>query len=135
KRILVVDDEANIGLSLQMILEGESYNVLVCRSAADFRARITAYRADVCLIDVRLPDGNGIDLLRLLRQNDNRIPVVMISGHGSTRCEIGRSGAASRRIGYGERTARRTHPSRESICAGTFRQSELCGNSQRTARK
>src|SRR5438552_4595100 len=83
KRILIVDDEPNIGLSLKMILEGEGYQVFVCRSAAEFRARIAAYRADACLLDVRLPDGNGIDLLRLLRHNDNHVPVIMISGHGT----------------------------------------------------
>lgn len=83
KRIVVVDDEANIGLSLQMILESEGCNVLVCKSAAEFRARIATHRADACLLDVRLPDGNGIDLLRLLHQNDNRVPVIMISGHGT----------------------------------------------------
>jgi len=83
KRILIVDDEPNIGLSLQMILEGEGYGVLLCRSAADFRARVFSPRPDVCLVDVRLPDGNGIDLLRFLRENDDRVPVVMISGHGT----------------------------------------------------
>src|SRR5204863_7815933 len=35
------------------------------------------------MLDVRLPDGSGIDLLRALRQNDNRAPVIMISGHGT----------------------------------------------------
>jgi two-component system, NtrC family, nitrogen regulation response regulator NtrX len=83
KRILIVDDEPNIGLSLQMILEGEGYSVLLSRNAADFRARVFSSRADVCLLDVRLPDGNGIDLLRFLRENDVRVPVVMISGHGT----------------------------------------------------
>jgi len=83
KRILIVDDEPNIGLSLQMILEGEGYGVLLCRNAADFRARVFSSRADACLVDVRLPDGNGIDLLRFLRENDDRVPVVMISGHGT----------------------------------------------------
>jgi two-component system nitrogen regulation response regulator NtrX len=78
KRILVVDDESNIGRSLQMILEGEGYNVLVCQTAAEFRARAGKYRADVCLLDVRLPDGNGIELLQLLQ-----VPAIMISGHGT----------------------------------------------------
>jgi two-component system nitrogen regulation response regulator NtrX len=82
-RIIVVDDEPNIGLSLQMILEGEGYNVLICKTAGQFRARIATYRADVCLLDIRLPDGNGIELLRFLRQNDNQVPVIMISGHGT----------------------------------------------------
>src|SRR5262244_1240795 len=83
KRILVVDDEPNIGLSLQMILEGEGYDVLICQTAAEFRTRVFSRRPDVCLLDVRLPDGNGIDLLRFLRENDDRVPAVMISGHGT----------------------------------------------------
>jgi two-component system nitrogen regulation response regulator NtrX len=83
KRILIVDDEPNIGLSLQMILEGEGYSVLVCKTGAEFRTRSATYRPDVCLVDVRLPDSNGIDLLRFLRQNDNHVPVIMISGHGT----------------------------------------------------
>src|SRR5580693_3520896 len=78
KRILIVDDEENIGRSLQMILEGEGYKVLVCRSAAEFRTRLAAFRPDVCLLDVRLPDGNGIELLHLLH-----VPAIMISGHGT----------------------------------------------------
>jgi two-component system nitrogen regulation response regulator NtrX len=83
RRILIVDDEPNIGLSLQMILEREGYTVLIYRTAAEFRSRAFASRPDVCLVDVRLPDGNGIDLLRFLRENDDRMPVVMISGHGT----------------------------------------------------
>src|SRR5215471_18267706 len=83
KRILIVDDEPNIGLSLKMILEGEGYNVLVCKTVAEFRSRIPSYRADACLIDVRLPDGNRIDVLRFLRLNENQVPVIMISGHST----------------------------------------------------
>ena len=83
KRILIVDDEPNIGLSLQMILEGEGYDVLICQTAAEFRARVFSRRPDVCLLDVRLPDGSGIDLLRFLRENDDRVPAVMVSGHGT----------------------------------------------------
>jgi two-component system, NtrC family, nitrogen regulation response regulator NtrX len=82
KRILIVDDEPNIGRSLQMILEGEGYHVTVCRSAEEFR-KTSAGRFDACLFDVRLPDGDGIELLRGLRQNDERVPVIMISGHGT----------------------------------------------------
>jgi two-component system nitrogen regulation response regulator NtrX len=82
-RIIVVDDEPNIGLSLKLVLEHEGFEVLICDSAKDFRTRIATSRVDACLIDVRLPDGNGIDLLRDLRQNENPIPVIMISGHGT----------------------------------------------------
>jgi two-component system nitrogen regulation response regulator NtrX len=83
KHTLIVDDEPNIGRSLRLILEGEGYTVTVCRSAAEFRAAAANRRPDVYLLDVKLPDGSGIDLLRFLRQSDTRSPVIMISGHAS----------------------------------------------------
>jgi two-component system nitrogen regulation response regulator NtrX len=83
KRILIVDDEENIGRSLRMILEREGYGIAVCRSVREFRAHPDAERADAFLFDVRLPDGSGIDLLRSVRQNGNPAPAVMISGHGT----------------------------------------------------
>lgn len=82
KSIVVVDDEPNIGTSLKLILEREGYSVSIYRSVQEFGARGTR-RADAFLFDVRLPDGNGIDLLRGLRKADNRSPVIMISGQSS----------------------------------------------------
>jgi two-component system nitrogen regulation response regulator NtrX len=82
-RIAVLDDEENVGRSLQLILEHEGYSVSVSRSAAEFRGSPEARHADACLLDVLLPDGNGIEVLRWLRQGGNNVPVVMISGHGT----------------------------------------------------
>jgi len=83
KSIVVVDDEPNIGVSLQLILEREGYNVSIFRSTHEFKSRQSNRKADAFLLDVRLPDGNGIELLRGLRQADNRVPVIMISGQSS----------------------------------------------------
>jgi two-component system nitrogen regulation response regulator NtrX len=83
KRILIVDDEENIGRSLRMILEREGYAVAVCRSAAEFRRHPDAQRADAYLLDIKLPDGNGIDILKSVRQNGATSPAIMISGHGT----------------------------------------------------
>jgi two-component system, NtrC family, nitrogen regulation response regulator NtrX len=82
-RVLIVDDEENIGRSLRLILEREGYAVTVCRSISDCRAHPDTARADVFLLDVKLPDGNGIDLLRDLRGTDHCAPAVMISGHAT----------------------------------------------------
>jgi two-component system nitrogen regulation response regulator NtrX len=81
KRILILDDEPNICRSLQMILEHAGYAVTVARSIEE--GRLLAARVDAMLLDVRLPDGSGIDLLRQLREMDNPAPAVMISGHGT----------------------------------------------------
>jgi two-component system nitrogen regulation response regulator NtrX len=81
KRILIVDDEENIGRSLRLILDREGYTVGICHSVGEFKQY--SGRADAYLLDVKLPDGSGIDILRSIRQNDGRAPVVMISGHGT----------------------------------------------------
>ena len=60
--IMILDDEPNIGLSLRLILEGEGFRVTICDSAAQFQAERSRARADLYLLDVRLPDGNGIDV-------------------------------------------------------------------------
>jgi two-component system nitrogen regulation response regulator NtrX len=83
RHIVIVDDEANIGRSLRLILEGEGYRVSVFDSAAAFAMARLQPAADMYLLDVRLPDGNGIDLLRSIRETDERSPAVMISGHGT----------------------------------------------------
>ncbi len=82
RRILIVDDEENIGRSLRLILEREGYGVNVCRSVAEFRTHPDAHRADAYLLDMKLPDGSGIDLLKATRQN-GASPAIMISGHGT----------------------------------------------------
>jgi two-component system nitrogen regulation response regulator NtrX len=95
RHVVVIDDEPNIGLSLRLILEGEGYRVTTCESAAAFEAQRRPAWADLYLLDVRLPDGNGIDLLQSLKREDDATPVVMISGHGTIRdaVEATRSGA------------------------------------------
>ena len=81
KRLLVIDDEENIGRSLKLILEREGYSVATGGTVAEGRAY--SNRVDAYLLDVRLPDGSGIDLLRHLRQSGVEAPVIMISGHGT----------------------------------------------------
>jgi two-component system, NtrC family, nitrogen regulation response regulator NtrX len=83
KRLLIVDDEENICRSLRMILEREGYAVNVCRSVAEFSRHPDWHRSDVFLFDMKLPDGNGIDLLRSVKQNGAPSPAIMISGHGT----------------------------------------------------
>ena len=96
KRILILDDEENLGRSLRLILEREGYAVSLCRSVAEFRVHPDAYRADAYLLDKKLPDGSGIDLLKAVRRNGGSAPVLMISGYGTIAdaVEATRAGAA-----------------------------------------
>src|SRR6516164_49148 len=81
RRVLIVDDEENIGRSLRLILEREGYAVTTCTSVAQAKAH--PHRADAYMVDVRLADGSGIDLVRWMRSNAIDAPILMISGHGT----------------------------------------------------
>ncbi|MGE7853166.1 response regulator transcription factor [Bacillus paramycoides] len=77
-KILVVDDESSIRNLIRMQLEMEGYEVL---TAADGREAVARWdeRPDVLILDVMLPDTDGYELLRLFREKDRDIPVLMLT--------------------------------------------------------
>jgi DNA-binding NtrC family response regulator len=95
-RILVVDDEADIRELVQEILVEEGYEVQTAADAAAARATRRAHRPDLVLLDIWMPEVDGITLLReWAREEGGAGAVVMMSGHGTvdTAVEATRLGA------------------------------------------
>jgi two-component system, NtrC family, nitrogen regulation response regulator NtrX len=95
-RILVVDDEADIRGLLKEILSEEGYEVEIAADASQARASRAAQVPDLVLLDIWMPDTDGITLLREWSVTDGYdCPVVMMSGHGTveTAVEATRLGA------------------------------------------
>jgi two-component system nitrogen regulation response regulator NtrX len=94
-RILVIDDEAAIRDSLRMILEYEDYQFVGAASGQEGIALVQRDRPDLVLLDIKMPGMDGIEVLRKLHALDETLPVVMISGHGTTATAVEaiRSGA------------------------------------------
>jgi DNA-binding NtrC family response regulator len=95
-RILVVDDESEIRGLLKEILADEGYEVDVAADAAEARAARAQHDPDLVLLDIWMPDTDGITLLReWVQPNGTSCPVVMMSGHGTveTAVEATRLGA------------------------------------------
>jgi two-component system, NtrC family, nitrogen regulation response regulator NtrX len=95
-RILVVDDETEIRGLLKEILADEGYEVDVAADAAEARASRAQHDPDLVLLDIWMPDTDGITLLReWVQPNGTSCPVVMMSGHGTveTAVEATRLGA------------------------------------------
>lgn len=95
-RILVVDDEADIRGLLKEILSEEGYEVEVAANAGQARASRARQNPDLVLLDIWMPDTDGITLLREWSSgNEDGCPVVMMSGHGTveTAVEATRLGA------------------------------------------
>ncbi len=94
--VLVVDDEADIRALIQEILSEEGYGVTVAANADDARNARGAQKFDLILLDIWMPDTDGITLLREWSDSgDLNCPVVVMSGHGTvdTAVEATRLGA------------------------------------------
>jgi len=95
-QILVVDDEPDIRELMREILEDEGYSVQVAENGETARAAFTAHPPDLVLLDIWMPDIDGITLLKEWSESGRlNCPVVMISGHGTleTAVEATRLGA------------------------------------------
>jgi len=93
--VLVVDDEAAIRDSLRMILEFEGYRVDEAGSGPQALTRVAERPPDALLLDIKMPEMDGLDLLKALRERGYDMPVLMISGHADvqTAVEATRRGA------------------------------------------
>jgi DNA-binding NtrC family response regulator len=87
--VLVVDDEPEIRRLVQEILEDEGYQVTTAGNAEAARQQREQQRPDLVLLDIWMPDTDGISLLKeWARADGQEIPVVMMSGHGSVETAV-----------------------------------------------
>ena len=87
-KLLIIDDEVNVLYSLRTGLEAEDLTITTARTAKQGIAAVMSERPDAIILDVRLPDMSGLDAFDQIRSIDPRIPVVMITAHGSTETAI-----------------------------------------------
>lgn len=78
--VLIVDDEPELSESIAWRLESAGYSVTAVGNGIDALAVIAEEQPDVILLDLFIPGMNGLDVLRELRQNKHRVPVILISG-------------------------------------------------------
>ncbi len=83
EHILIVDDEAGIRTALSGILEDEGYRVSSARSVGEARQSLEKTLPDLILLDLWLPDQDGMVLLEELQPRNLGVPVIVISGHGN----------------------------------------------------
>jgi DNA-binding NtrC family response regulator len=81
--ILVTDDESEIREGLELLLTSEGYEVVLAETAEAALIRLGERPFDLLLLDVSLPDRNGLDLLREIRLRDTDLPIVLITAYGS----------------------------------------------------
>ncbi len=83
-RLLVVDDEAGIRETLGYIFIKEGFEVLTASNFAEGQTAALRSNPDVILCDIKMPDGNGLDLLKKVKEEHPQTPMIMITAHTST---------------------------------------------------
>jgi two-component system response regulator PilR (NtrC family) len=85
---LIVDDEPDIRELLDITLSRMGLQTFTAATLGEARAMVAEVEPNLCLTDMRLPDGNGISLVEYIQQDFPHIPVAMITAHGSVEAAI-----------------------------------------------
>jgi DNA-binding NtrC family response regulator len=86
--ILVVDDEKEMCISLSEILSSGGYRALYTVDPSKVPMLLSGHSIDLIIMDVRMPKISGIDLLKSIKEKNNRIPIIMISGYSSVESAV-----------------------------------------------
>ena len=83
KKVLIIEDTFDIGDSLKLLIEHEGYEAVVARSGYEGFEKAAEEDPDLILMDVHLPDINGIDLTRKLRAqpHTSEVPILCVSSY------------------------------------------------------
>lgn len=87
--LLVVDDDPLILQCMKLCLPEPDYHVITAETAAQGEALFAQHRPDAVLLDIQLPDQSGLAALHEFRELDPRVPVILMTGHGTAETAIG----------------------------------------------
>src|SRR5262245_20693177 len=87
-RILVVDDESSMREMLSIMLRKEGYHVVSAGSRAEAAAQLARGAVDLIVTDVKLPDGDGIEILRHVKVASPETVVIVMTAFGSTETAV-----------------------------------------------
>lgn len=81
KHIFLLEDDQALGRGISMALAGPELSVVCCSTLGQARDALTEGQFDLLILDINLPDGSGLDLLRQLRQGGSRTPVILLTAN------------------------------------------------------
>lgn len=81
--ILLIDDEASLRQTLTRILQRNGFEVTTAADGEEALRRLSGNAFDLVFLDIRLPGMSGLDVLKQIRQTDIKIPVILLTAHGT----------------------------------------------------
>lgn len=86
--ILLIDDEADILDMLSMMIESFGYSVITADNCTTAKELILEKDLSMCITDMNLPDGSGIDIIKFISKNRNSLPVSVFTAHGNVELAV-----------------------------------------------
>ena len=83
-RVLIVDDEVEIVAFIRELLVSRGYQVLGLSNPVEASSKLASFHPDVCVLDFRMPQRTGADLLDIIKKHDSRIEVIFLTGQDET---------------------------------------------------
>jgi len=87
-RILVVDDEIDLVRMLRTHLEAEGYQVITASNGITALSLLAQDRFDLLIVDVKIPDMSGLDVVRAARQVDGNVAIIMMTAYATVETVI-----------------------------------------------
>lgn len=84
KKVLIVDDETNIVISLEFLMEQAGYELRLAANGREALEQVAAFEPDLILLDVMMPHINGFDVCRRIRENPawQNVKIIMLTAKG-----------------------------------------------------
>lgn len=89
-KILVADDEVDFATTVLARLNMRGFDVSTVHAGREIVGAVEELKPDVLILDLKMPDMDGLEVLQLLRERKNDVTVIIVTGHGSF--EAGRTG-------------------------------------------
>ncbi len=87
-KILIVDDDNLVGISLKKVLTKLDYDVAICMDGGKVEESCDLHQPDIILLDIYLTTHNGLDILKILQKKYYHIPVIMITGYADVKIAV-----------------------------------------------
>lgn len=88
KQILIADDDPSIRLLLRNFLEGEGYDTLEAKSGGEVLRMLPAATPDLMILDLKMPEWDGIEVMKKLGEQNLKVPVLLMTAHGTSNSAI-----------------------------------------------
>ncbi|MBF0469635.1 MAG: sigma-54-dependent Fis family transcriptional regulator, partial [Desulfamplus sp.] len=88
KKVLIIDDDKQLSLSFRKILGQDGYDTYAAYTGTEGIAMVDMVQPDLVVLDIRLPDMSGMDVFEAVHARHSKLPVIIITAHGTTETAI-----------------------------------------------